>query len=283
MIDHTLGTLYVVATPIGNLGDMSPRAIDVLKTVDIIAAEDTRHSGKLLQNFGISTKLIAYHDHSNQQRLQKILGLLEAGQSVALISDAGTPLISDPGYELVRLARASGATVSPVPGACALIAALSVSGLSTQQFVFEGFLPSKASARRQSLFAFKYEHRTSIFYESPHRIVDCLHDIQVCLGSDRELVVAREITKTYETVLSGTVAEIIERVHLDANQQRGEFVLMLAGVKIEAVENPITQEVETLMRALMPELPINKASAITAKITGSKKRDIYQWALEEKI
>jgi 16S rRNA (cytidine1402-2'-O)-methyltransferase len=282
MHDSNIGTLYVVATPIGNLGDIAPRAIEVLQTVDIIAAEDTRHSGKLLQHFGVSTKLIAYHDYSNEQRLQKIVDILLSGQSVALISDAGTPLISDPGYELVNIARGHGVRVVPIPGACALVAALSVSGLPSNQFIFEGFLPAKSVSRCKVLAPLLGEHRTVVFYESPHRIVASLKDFEATLGGDRQLVIARELTKTYETVMSGSVSDILGRVMEDANQQRGEFVVLVKGCEPKQENLVVNDEAEKLMRVLLEYVPVKIASTIAAKVTGIKKRDLYQWALSLK-
>lgn len=278
----TTGVLYIVATPIGNLGDMTPRAVEVLQLVDTIAAEDTRHSAKLLQHFGISTKLLAYHDHSNEQRLQKIIGLLLSGQSVALISDAGTPLISDPGYELVTEARRQGIAVVSIPGACALIAALSVSGLPSNQFVFEGFLPAKSASRCKVFTPLLMESRTVVFYESPHRIVDSLKDMVAVLGEQRPVVLARELTKTYETVLSGTAANVLSQVLADSNQQRGEFVVLIKGVEVSKDAAVITTEAQTLMRELLEHLPIKTASSVAAKVTGLQKRELYQWALSLK-
>ncbi len=279
MADVNSGVLYVVATPIGNLGDMVPRAVEVLQMVDVIAAEDTRHSAKLLQHFGISAKLVAYHDHSNQQRLDKILELLVSGQSIALISDAGTPLISDPGYHLVNAVRDKGLSVVPIPGACALIAALSVSGLPSNQFAFEGFLPAKSSARRSALDLITNEHRTVIFYESPHRIVESLQDMCKVLGGGRYMVLARELTKTYETVLSGSIDDVLSAVLADTNQQRGEFVVLIKGYD-KTPQNDITPEVQKLMNVLLEYVPVKVASAIAAKVTDVKKRDLYQWAIE---
>ncbi|MFT6101971.1 MAG: 16S rRNA (cytidine1402-2'-O)-methyltransferase [Candidatus Endobugula sp.] len=280
MTNKTYGVLYVVATPIGNLGDISSRAVEVLHAVDIIAAEDTRHSAKLLQHFGISTRLIAYHEYSNEQRLEKILSLLTEGQSVALISDAGTPLISDPGYALVGLARDQGVSVVPLPGACAVIAALSVSGLPCNEFVFQGFLPAKSVSRRNVFNALLNEQRTVVFYESPHRIVDSLHDLQAELGAQRYVVLARELTKTYETVLSGEIESLLQQVQADTNQQRGEFVVLVKGVEKTVDHEPlITEEAEKLMRVLLDHVPVKVASTIAAKVTGLKKRDLYQWTL----
>ncbi|ODS24935.1 16S rRNA (cytidine(1402)-2'-O)-methyltransferase [Candidatus Endobugula sertula] len=280
MTDCTFGTLYVVATPIGNLNDMVPRAVDVLQMVDIIAAEDTRHSAKLLQYFGVSTKVIAYHDYSNEQCLQKILNILYQGQSVALISDAGTPLISDPGYKLVSMSRQSGVAVVPIPGACALIAALSVSGLPSNQFIFEGFLPAKTSARIQALKKLKRELRTIVLYESPHRLLDSLADIQRILGDGRHIVIARELTKTYETLLTGKIKDVIDTIKADDNQRRGEFVLLLKGWEFDDSDQVISSETERLMGILLEELPVTQAASIAAKFTSLKKRDLYQWALD---
>jgi 16S rRNA (cytidine1402-2'-O)-methyltransferase len=280
MSDTDYGVLYVVATPIGNLGDISQRALDVLERVDTIAAEDTRHSAKLLQHFGVSTPLIAYHEYSNEQRLQKIVTLLLSGQSVALISDAGTPLISDPGYELVNVARDNGIAVQTVPGSCALIAALSISGLPCHQFVFEGFLPAKSSSRCQAFAPLLDESRTVVFYESPHRIVNSLKDLSAVLGRQREVVLARELTKTYETVLSGTVESLLETIQEDTNQQRGEFVVLVKGIdKVEIEKGVVSSEAKALMTILLEHTPVKTASAIAAKVTGIKKRDLYQWAL----
>ncbi|MGS2717730.1 16S rRNA (cytidine(1402)-2'-O)-methyltransferase [Eionea flava] len=281
--DHNYGVLYIVATPIGNLGDISQRAIDVLNTVDIIAAEDTRHSGKLLQHFGISTRQIAYHEYSNEQRLDKILSLLLGGESVALISDAGTPLISDPGYDLVNAARSRDIPIVPLPGACAVIAALSVSGLPCNEFTFQGFLPAKSSSRRQVFGALVDEGRTTVFYESPHRILESLRDLMAELGVARHVVLARELTKTYETVLSGAVESLIKQLEQDGNQQRGEFVVLVKGVAKPSVsELGISDEVKQWMAALLEHVPVKTAAAIGAKATGLKKRDLYQWALSVK-
>lgn len=280
MSDINYGVLYVVATPIGNLGDISQRALDTLKMVDVIAAEDTRHSAKLLQHFGVSTRLIAYHDYSNEQRLEKIVSLLLSGESVALISDAGTPLISDPGYDLVNVARERGVLVQSVPGSCALVAALSISGLPCNQFVFEGFLPAKSSSRCQAFTPLLDESRTVVFYESPHRIVDSLKDLSTVLGAQREVVLARELTKTYETVLSGSVEVLLWQIQEDANQQRGEFVLLVKGVeKIALEKGVVSSEAKALMAILLDYTPVKTASAIAARVTGIKKRDLYQWAL----
>ena len=223
------GALYVVATPIGNLADMSQRAVDVLAQVDRIAAEDTRRSGRLLQHFSITTPMLALHEHNERDLAPRLVEQLQQGESLAVISDAGTPLISDPGYNLVRLAHEAGVSVVPIPGASALICALSASGLPTDRFVFEGFLPAKAVSRRARLEALRSETRTLIFYESSHRLVECLHDMQVVFGVDRYVVLARELTKQFETLHGDGVRNLLHWVQDDPNQQKGEMVLLVQG------------------------------------------------------
>jgi len=273
------GILYVVATPIGNLADMVPRAIETLQTVAIIAAEDTRHSARLLAHFDIKTPAVAYHDHSDEQRTEQLLARLLSGDSVALISDAGTPLVSDPGYRLVRSAREAGIRVVPVPGACAMVAALSAAGLPSDRFAFEGFLPAKEVARRAQLQALENDPRTLVFYEAPHRILETLQDMLVIFGAEREVVVAREITKAFETIKGGKLAEIAAWVAADSNQQRGEIVLLVRGVtRVDTGE--ISQDQIRVMKILLEELPVKQAAAIGAKLTGLKKNFLYQWALE---
>lgn len=275
------GTLYVVATPIGNLGDMVPRAVEILQSVALIAAEDTRHSARLLSHFSISTPCVAYHDHSDERRTDELLNRLAAGESIALISDAGTPLVSDPGYRLVHSARQSGFTVVPVPGACALIAALSASGLASDRFSFEGFPPAKTGARRTWLEALAGERRTLIFYEAPHRVLACLEDMVAVFGDAREAVLARELTKTFETIKGATLSDLVEFVAADSNQQRGEIVLLVAGAPDPAFRE-LDAETERVMAVLLDELPLKQAAALGAKITGLKKNQLYQWALEQK-
>jgi 16S rRNA (cytidine1402-2'-O)-methyltransferase len=271
--------LYVVATPIGNLGDMVPRAVETLQTVKLIAAEDTRHSAHLLNHFGIKTPCIAYHDHSDDNRIEQILSRLQSGDSVALISDAGTPLVSDPGYRLVKTVRDKGIRVIPVPGASALIAALSASGLASDRFAFEGFLPAKQQARLTQLQQLELETRTLIFYEAPHRILETLQDLQTVFGDERHAVIAREITKTFETIHGDQLANLVNWVAADSNQQRGEIVLLVEGSsKRESAE--IDAEQIRIMKILLEDLPVKQASAIGAKITGLKKNFLYQWALE---
>ncbi|AFV00679.1 16S rRNA (cytidine(1402)-2'-O)-methyltransferase [Simiduia agarivorans] len=272
--------LYVVATPIGNLGDMVPRAVETLQTVAVIAAEDTRHSSRLLEHFHIRTPLVAYHDHSDGQATQKLIDRLLAGESVALISDAGTPLVSDPGYQLVAAARAAGIRVVPIPGACALIAALSASGLPSDRFSFEGFLPAKHGARATRLESVKQETGTLIFYEAPHRILDCLNHMAEIFGPDRQAVVARELSKTFETFLSGSLAELVERVGADSNQQRGEIVLLVRGAP-KQLEQSLSPDAMRIMQLLAAELPPKKASALVEQIVGVKKKLVYQWYVEQ--
>ena len=273
--------LYIVATPIGNLGDMTPRAIDVLKQVDVIAAEDTRHSKRLMSHFGIDTPMIPCHDHNERQQTERIVYKLQQGESVALVSDAGTPLISDPGFFLVRSVREAGFKVIPVPGSCAIIAALSVSGLATDRFFFEGFLPAKSSGRKKKLEELGAMPSTWGVYESTHRIVDSLKDFQAVLGDERYMVLAREITKTFETVIAGTVAEVLDALEQDPDQRRGEFVLLIEGNK-EEVDQTIDENTVRWLVRLLEELPPKKAAAVIADVTGLKKKDIYNKALSLK-
>ena len=273
--------LFVVATPIGNLGDMTPRAVEVLQSVALIAAEDTRHSSRLMAHFNIKAPMISLHDHNERQRLQTILDKLAAGDSIALISDAGTPLISDPGLILVRAVREAGFKVVPVPGACAVITAMCASGVPTDKFVFEGFLPAKRVGRKQKFEALVAEERTVIFYESTHRILDSLADMRDVLGEDRYVVVARELTKTFETIHGDTLGNVIEWIIADHNQQKGEFVLLVQGVELESSDGPSPEALQVL-DVLLEELPVKQASALAAKITGEKKNALYQIALNRK-
>ena len=272
--------LYVVATPIGNLGDISQRAVDVLHQVDLIAAEDTRHSGRLLQHYTIGTPVIAYHDHSDEQVLRRINGCLVDGGSVALVSDAGTPLISDPGYRLVRSVQEAGFAVRPVPGACAAVAALSASGLATDRFLFEGFLPARAGARASRLAALSRETATLIFYEAPHRVLASLESMVASLGGEREAVLAREVTKTYETILRCSLAELLAFVAADHYQQRGEIVLLVAGRRDQ--ERELTPEIAALLLRLARELPARRAAAVVADYSGLRKKQLYDFLLAQK-
>jgi 16S rRNA (cytidine1402-2'-O)-methyltransferase len=276
---NSLGILYIVATPIGNLQDITLRAVEVLKTVNCIVAEDTRHSQPLLQQYAIKTKVIALHEHNERERTGKLLLRLQQGEAIALISDAGTPLISDPGYYLVREARAVGIKVVPLPGACAAIAALSVAGLPTDRFIFEGFLSAKSGARLQRLERLRNESRTMVFYEAPHRILDLLQALQQVFGDDRQVVLAREITKMFETIKSDVLNKLIPWVEADSNQQRGEFVVIVAGR--QEVSSETEQEAGRILGVLLEAL-LKQAVELASKITGQKKNDVYQAALQLK-
>ncbi len=274
------GVLYVVATPIGNFTDMVPRAVETLQQVALIAAEDTRHSARLMSEFDIKTPMTAYHDHSDDKRTGQIVEKLLAGDDVALISDAGTPLVSDPGYQLVRAAREANVQVVPIPGACALVAALAASGLPSDRFTFEGFLPAKSGQRQNALRALVEETRTLIFYEAPHRILATVADMVEVFGSERELVLARELTKTFETIYSASASELHEFIAGDSNQQRGEIVLLVRGAD-KKQDSSLSPEIEHMMSVLMRELPLKQASTLAAEITGLKKKQLYQWGLDQ--
>ena len=274
------GTLYIVATPIGNLEDLSPRAVKVLSDVAVIAAEDTRHSGRLLQHLGISKPLIALHDHNERGRVKSIVSQLMAGADVALISDAGTPLISDPGYVLVRDVRAEGLRVSPIPGPCALVAALSAAGLPTDRFLFVGFLPAKRTGRRTALEELRKEVATLVFYESPHRILATVADIADVMGAQREVVLGREITKTFETFYSGGAADVHAALTEDPHGSRGEFVIVVRGAeKTESGLMAGAVDVDQLLNLLMAELPLKKAAKMASELTRLGKNELYQRAL----
>ena len=270
--------LFVVATPIGHLDDMTYRAIDVLKSVKLIAAEDTRTSIQLLKHFNINTPLTACHDHNESNKIQQLVDRLLAGEDIALISDAGTPLISDPGFKLVRAAQEKQIKVVPVPGACAAIAALSSVGLPSDRFSFEGFLSSKSSQRLLQLNKLKDETQTMIFYEAPHRILDSVKDMAEVFGGDRPVGFAREITKTFETIKKMTLAELVEFVGNDHHQQKGEIVLVVGGA---AQEKDLEQEkLDQLLQRLLQDLSVKAASQLAADLTGIKKKIAYQRALE---
>ena len=273
------GVLYVVATPIGNIEDISYRAVQTLKDVSLICAEDTRHSQRLMAHYDIRTPMMSLHEHNEEARIQQIADKLAAGDCIALISDAGTPLISDPGFKLVRGLRQQGYSISPIPGASALISALSVAGLATDSFSFWGFLPAKSKARKERFKALAEHKETLVFYESSHRIADSLQDLSDVLG-ERQVVIARELTKNFETILSGDSSNILEQVLNDSNQQRGEFVVMVEGAT-NAVDG-VTAEAQEVMAQLLTELPPNKAAKLAAQITGAKKKELYQWALQQK-
>ena len=274
------GTLYIVATPIGNLGDVSARALSVLTQVDIVACEDTRHTQKLLSAFAIKNKTLSLHDHNERQRQDYIAQLLQEGKSIALVSDAGTPLISDPGFHLVRHCRNLGLAISPIPGACAAISALSVAGLPTDRFSFEGFLPSKSGARQSTLSSLINEPRTMVFYDAPRRALDTIKDIVSTLGGERYVVIARELTKTFETIHSDTASNLLAWLEQDANQLKGEMVLIIEGYKANPDE--ISAEVVNTLKLLLAEMKPKKACAITAEIYGVKKNALYDIALSFK-
>lgn len=277
---ESMGALYVVATPIGNLDDISARAIDVLCKASLIAAEDTRHSARLMQHIGATAPLISLHDHNESSRIEQLSERIQAGQHVALISDAGTPLISDPGYTVVSALRAQELPVVPVPGPCALITALCAAGLPTDRFHFEGFIGAKTVARQDALKALSKEKATTIFYESPHRIQALLADIQQCLG-ERRVVLARELTKTFETFLDGTAEALLEQMQADPNQARGEFVVMIAGAPAASVDDEhVDVAAEQLLEALLAEgVGVKQSAAVAARVIGGRKQHWYQQAL----
>ena len=270
------GTLYIVATPIGNLSDITAHAIDCLKSVAIIACEDTRTSGKLLNHFNIPTKTWAYHDHNAEVQTPKLIEVLQSGQNIALISDAGTPLISDPGFRLVRACHQAGIKVSPVVGASAAIAALSVAGLPSDKFYFYGFLPAKTAGRQSELTKIKDLTATLIFYEAPHRIVECIDDMITVLGDNRQVTFCREITKTFETIYPSTLGELKQFVASDANQQKGEMVLVVAGANDSVNDDG---KHDALLKRLLQDLSVKKAAQLASDITGAKKNALYERAL----
>jgi len=272
------GVLYIVATPIGNRSDITQRAIDILSDVDLIAAEDTRHSRHLLQNFNIKTKLWAYHDHNEMQQTPILIEKLQAGSNVALISDAGTPLLSDPGYRLVKAAHEANIKVSPLPGPCAAIAALSASGLPTDRFYFAGFPPAKSAARVHFYEQLCDETSTLIFYESSHRIENSLFDMSKVFGPERQAVLAREITKTFETIRKASLCDLLKWVSEDENQRKGEFVLIIQGNEDQASENTVS--LEQTLKILMEELPLKQAVKLAANLMGMKKNQVYKVALD---
>ena len=273
------GTLYLVSTPIGNLGDITQRAISVLDQVDIVAAEDTRHSQRLLSHLGIKTKLTSYHEHNEDKVTPKLLDALEAGRSIALISDAGTPLISDPGYRLVTQAHDREAKVVPIPGVCAAIAALSAVGLATDSFAFEGFPPAKQGARLHFFEQFVARRQTMIFYVSCHRIIETLQDMQTIFGETRRVGFAREITKTFETIKRMELSALINFVEEDENQRKGEIVLVVEG---DLTVQETGMQIDHYLSILLKELPVKQSVSLVVKLTGENKNDIYKRALELK-
>jgi 16S rRNA (cytidine1402-2'-O)-methyltransferase len=277
----TAGTLYIVATPIGNLADLAPRARETLASVDLIAAEDTRHSRRLLSHFGIATRLQSLHEHNEARAVSQLIDKLESGQSVALISDAGTPLISDPGYRLAAAAHAAGIAVSPVPGPSAVVAALSAAGLPTDRFCFEGFLPTKRSARQERLATLNNEPRTMVLYESVHRVTECVADLANAFGANRLAFIGREISKQHEQCVSATLGELQQMLADGRITEKGEFVIVLAGAEL-ATEAKGDLEATELLQKLMTELPGKKAAALAAEILGRRPNEMYRLMLEEK-
>lgn len=278
------GRLYVVATPIGNLGDLSARARTTLDACSVVAAEDTRHSGALLAHFGLKKTLVSLHDHNEAQRAPELIAQLLAGVSIALVSDAGTPAISDPGFDLVRLAAAEGIEVVAVPGPCAAVAALSIGGLPTDRFCFEGFLPARGSARRSRLELLKDEPRTLVFYESPHRVAESLEDCAAVFGAARPAVVAREITKLHETTYRGSLGELAAGAVRDPDFARGEIVLVVGGAPAHAGASELGADghggaLDKVLVLLMAELPLKQAAHLAAKIAGTRDNETYKRAL----
>lgn len=274
-----MSCLYIVATPIGNLQDITLRAIEILKTVDLIAAEDTRHSRPLLNHFGISTRLISYREHNEAVATEGLIKTLQAGQSVALISDAGTPLISDPGYRLVKTAREAGVQVIPIPGVSAVVAALCASGMATDRFSFQGFLPAKRVGRQRHLQALLIETQTLVFYEAPHRINETLEDVASIFGAERVVTLARELTKRFEQIWHGSVSEAIAHLQAGYIPARGEFVLLIAGTDAD-LASPAQYEASRIMKLLLPEMPPRRAADIASQITGENKKALYAMAVQ---
>ena len=277
------GKLYVVATPIGNLSDITLRAIETLKSVNVILAEDTRHSKTLLQHHAIDKPLLALHEHNEKATAEKIIVRVQAGESFALISDAGTPLMSDPGFHLVRAMQKAKLPVIAIPGPCALVAALSVAGLPTDRFCFLGFLPAKSSGRKEKLKTLQNETMTAVLYEAPHRIVECIEDIGEVLGQDRQVVLVKEITKPFEAVKSGSASELVLWLTEDPLRQKGEFVLLIAGKTEQAdADSGIMIQSKAVLQQLLTELSIKQAVSLAVKITGGKKNELYDLALQLK-
>lgn len=275
------GLLYVVATPIGNLADITLRALETLKSVDAIAAEDTRHTSGLLSHFGIAKKLIAVHEHNEHQSAEKLLQQLQSGENIALVTDAGTPGISDPGAIVVDLVRKAGIKVVPIPGVSAVIAALSASGIAQNGFLFHGFLPASGAARRKALELLKSQAVTLVFYEAPHRIVESIMDMANVLGAERRITFARELTKTFETIYSCHLGEAAAWLEADTNQQRGEFVLLVEAAAVKDAEE-ISEDAIRVLKLLLADLPLKQAVKLAADITQEKKNDLYELALQLK-
>ena len=274
-----IGTLYIVATPIGNLDDITKRAISILSEVDIIACEDTRHTGRLLANYGIKNKLVSFHQHNENQFAESLIDLLNKNNNIALVSDAGTPLISDPGYPLVKLAHENHIKVVPVVGASAIIALLCSSGLPTNEFLFTGFLPAKSKQREEELKRICENPFTTVIYESTHRIIKSLEDMEKILGKDRIIVIGRELTKTFETIKLGKVSEILDFVQSDSNQTKGEFVIAISALEVEKTED-ISEQQKQLAQLLSKELPPKKAAKITAEFLNANSKNIYNFLIK---
>ena len=273
------GTLFIVATPIGNLDDITFRAVEILKSVDIILAENTRHSKKLLQHLNITKPIRAFHEHNEREKTKAIIGELHSGQSIALISDAGTPLISDPGYFLVAQAKKEGLRVVPIPGASALITALSVSGLASDSFTFLGFLPSKKTARVKLLKSLISRAETSIFYESPKRILATLTDMHAIFGDSREVCLAKELTKVFETIHTDSIPNLMKYLNIDKSHQKGEFVILIAATDKIDITGAEAQ-LDSLLPILCSEMGASKAAKLAAKITGIDKKQCYKRAID---
>ena len=279
--NSVVGRLYVVATPIGNLGDFSPRAVETLRACSLIAAEDTRHTGALLRHFGIPTPLVSLHEHNERQRSPELIARMRSGESIALVSDAGTPAISDPGYELVGAAAASGIEILAIPGPCAALAAISIAALPTDRFCFEGFLPARGAARRKRLQALESEVRTLVFYESPHRVRETLEDCRDCFGGARRGAVARELTKIHESLYRGSLTELCARAQTDADFVRGEIVIVIEGAALAQAE-PGGAELDRVLSLLLDELPLKQAAGLAARILGVRDNEAYKRALQLK-
>ena len=279
IVANSRGRLDVVATPIGNLSDLSPRAQEVLAGADVIAAEDTRHTGALLKAIGVSRPLVSLHEHNESGRVPELLARLEAGDAIALVSDAGTPLLSDPGYELVREATRAGCDVRVVPGPSAITAALAVAGLPTDRFCFEGFLPARAGERRARLEEVAAEPRTLVFFEAPHRIEECLADLAAVFGAERRAAVARELTKAHETTYRGTLAELAAQATTEPNFARGEITLVVEGARDGDSRREVLQ-LEKVVALLVKELPPGRAAALAAQLTGARRNDAYALAMK---
>jgi 16S rRNA (cytidine1402-2'-O)-methyltransferase len=274
-VSNGSGTLYVIATPIGNMDDISARARELLGSVDLVAAEDTRRAGQLLTRLGLKNRLVSLHEHNELQRIESLLAELASGSNIALISDAGTPLISDPGYRLLAAARDQQLPVSPVPGSCAAIAALSVAGLPSNRFLFEGFLPPRPGPRKARLQALRERPETLVFYESVHRIADCLAELETVFGSDRPVTLGRELTKLHETLYRGTVSEVRRTLASDPGGSKGEFTLVIGGCRSA---EPDLQELRRVLGILLAEMSASQAAGLATRITGASRREAYELA-----